>query len=251
MTGTILNVFTVLLGGILGTVLGNRLPDRVRETVMHGLGLATLMIGIQLTLAQLSVAESTLGKLTFVVVLASILVGGILGEIMAIERRLDGMGRGLESRTARWQRSPTSPGGASTFSRGFVTASLVFCVGPMTVIGSLRDGLSGDYTLLAVKSTLDGFAALAFASSLGVGVTFAALTVLVYQGALSLAASWASVVVSEAMLAEASAAGGILLLGIGLGLLDIKRVRVGNLLPAIFVAPLLVLIALPLVPFLG
>ncbi len=251
MTGTILNVFTVLVGGILGTVLGNRLPDRVRETVMHGLGLATLMIGVQLTLGQLSVAEATLGKLTFVVVLASILVGGMLGEVMDIEGRLDALGRGLESRTASLQRPATSANGASTFSRGFVTASLVFCVGPMTVIGSLRDGLSGDYTLLAVKSTLDGFAALAFASSLGVGVMFAALTVLVYQGALSLAASWASVVVSEAMLAEASAAGGILLLAIGLGLLEIKRVRVGNLLPAIFVAPLLVVIALPLVPFLG
>jgi len=259
MTGTIINVVTVLIGGALGTLLGNRLSERARETVMHGLGLATLAIGLQLTLSQLAAAESTLKRLTFIVVLGSILIGGLVGEALNLERRLDALGQWLESKTARLLTRPTAavdgdaPGqpAASTFSRGFVTASLVFCVGPMTIIGSMRDGLSGDYTLLAIKSVLDGFAALAFASSLGVGVLFSSLTVFFYQGALALGAQWLSASLSEVMIAEMSATGGLLMLGIGFMLLEIKRVRVANLLPAIFIAPLLVVFALPIVPILG
>ena len=256
MTGTVLNVLTVLVGGALGTLLGNRLPQRVRETVMHGLGLATIAIGIQLTLSQLAVAETSLKRLTFIVVLASILVGGLIGELLDLEARLEALGRWLEVRTSGWGKQ----GGASassnvdpvsTFSRGFVTASLVFCVGPMTIIGSLRDGASGDYTLLAIKSVLDGFAALAFASSLGIGVIFSTLTIIVYQGSLALGAQWLSTILTNVAIAEMSAAGGILMLGIGFALLEIKRVRVANLLPSIFVAPLLTAVVLPLVARLG
>jgi uncharacterized membrane protein YqgA involved in biofilm formation len=253
MTGTIINIIAVLIGGSLGTVLGNRLPARMRETVMHGLGLATLAIGIQLTLSQLSVAEDSLKRLTFIVVLASILVGGLLGEALDLEARLNSLGQWLEARTSRSPASsdtaPTSP--VSTFSRGFVTASLVFCVGPMAIIGSLRDGLNGDYTLLAVKSVLDLFAALAFASTLGVGVIFSVLTILVYQGSLALASQWLAVILSAAAIAEMSAAGGILMLGIGLALLEIKRVRVANLLPAVFLAPVFTALAMPIVALLG
>ena len=162
MTGTLMNVATVLIGGILGTLLGNRLPARARETVMHGLGLATLIIAVQLALSQLAVAETSLKRLTFVVVIASVLIGALIGEWLDVESRLDALGRRLESGTARLTRGSADPAQTSTFSRGFVTASLVFCVGPMTLIGSFRDGLSGDYTLLAIKATLDGFSALAF-----------------------------------------------------------------------------------------
>ncbi len=253
MTGTIINIIAVLIGGSLGTVLGNRLPARMRETVMHGLGLATLAIGIQLTLSQLSAAEVSLKRLTFIVVLASILVGGLLGEALDLEARLNSLGQWLEARTSRSpaKGAPAPANPASTFSRGFVTASLVFCVGPMAIIGSLRDGLNGVYTLLAIKSVLDGFAALAFASSLGVGVIFSVLTILVYQGGLALGSQWLAVILSEAAIAEMSAAGGILMLGIGLALLEIKRVRVANLLPAIFLAPVFTALAMPLVALLG
>lgn len=127
--------------------------------------------------------------------------------------------------------------GQVRFTEGFVVASLVFCVGPLTVLGSIEDGLTGDYRLLAIKSLLDGFAAVAFASALGWGVGFSALTVLLYQGALTLSASWAAGVFSEPMVAALTAAGGILIIGIGLRLLELREVRVANLLPALVLAP--------------
>jgi uncharacterized membrane protein YqgA involved in biofilm formation len=203
---------------------------------MHGLGLMTLVIGFQLSLETDNV----------LVVLGSLLLGGIAGELLRIEGRIDHLGRWLEQKTggdsgpdAKRLRDVGRPG-ASRFSHAFLTASLVFCVGPMTVLGSIQDGLSGDYTLLAVKSTLDLFAALAFASTLGPGVIFAALTVLVYQGALTLGAGWASRVLTDPMVAEMTATGGVVMLALGLGLLGIKRIRAGNLLPALIIAPIIV-----------
>ncbi|HID86598.1 MAG TPA: DUF554 domain-containing protein [Anaerolineae bacterium] len=176
-------------------------------------------------------------------VLGSVLLGGILGEWWRIEDRLEGLGKALERRFAAGTEPASAANPASSpFTRGFVTASLVFCVGPMTILGSIQDGLSGDYHLLAIKSMLDGFAALAFASTLGVGVIFAALTVLIYQGGLSLSAGLAQTLLTDPMVNEMTAAGGVLILGISLVLLDLKRVRVANLLPAIFIAPAIVAI---------
>jgi hypothetical protein len=235
-TGTVINVLTVLLGGTLGTLLGNRLPERMRETIMHALGLLTMVIGFQLSL------ETT----NILVVLGSLLLGGLLGELLRIERGIDQVGQWLERRTGDGDGSSAetttagSTSGATTFSYAFLTASLVFCVGPMTILGSIQDGLTGDYTLLAVKSTMDGFASLAFASTMGPGVIFSALTVLVYQGALTLGAGWADSVLSDAMVAEMTATGGVLMLALGLGLLEVKRIRAGNLLPAIGMAPVIV-----------
>lgn len=228
MIGTLLNVITVIIGGILGARLGARLPSPMRETVMQGLGLMTLVIGVQMAL----------GTRNILIVLASVLVGGMLGEWLRVQARLDALGQALEARWARGEQ-------AGTFTRGFVTASLVFCVGPMTVLGSIQDGLVGDYTLLAIKAMLDGFAGLAFASTLGIGVAFAALTVLVVQGGISLTAmllggALGTVTRTTPWVIEMTATGGVLILGIGLILLDLKPVRVGNLLPAIFIAPLLV-----------
>jgi len=235
-TGTVINVATVLLGGTLGTVLGNRLPERMRETIMHALGLLTIVIGFQLSLETANV----------LIVLGSLLLGGLLGELLRIERAIDQVGRWLERRTGAEDasegeaRPDGSPSGATTFSYAFLTASLVFCVGPMTILGSIQDGLTGDYTLLAVKSTMDGFASLAFASTMGPGVIFSALTVLIYQGALTLGAGWADTVLTDPMVAEMTATGGVLMLALGLGLLEIKRIRAGNLLPAIIIAPVIV-----------
>jgi uncharacterized membrane protein YqgA involved in biofilm formation len=231
--GTLINVAAVLVGGAAGLVLGGRLPERIRQTVMHGLGLLTIVIGVQLTFE----SQNSL------VLLGSLLVGGILGELLRIEERIDQLGRWLERRTGSGE-SPASdedlvsPAG-SRFSRGFLTASLLFCVGPMAILGSIQDGIQGDITLLAIKSGLDGFAALGLASTLGLGTLFASLSVLVYQGALTLAAGVASGLLSEPMVAQMSACGGLLLVALGLGLLEIKDLRAGNLLPALLLGPLL------------
>ena len=224
MTGTLINTVTVIAGGALGTLLGERLAPRVRHIVMQGVGLVTLAVGMSMAL--------TTGN--FIVVLVSICLGGIVGEWWRVEDRLDSAGQWLEARAAR---VPFLARG--DFTRGFVTASLVFCVGPMTILGSIQDGLTGDYTLLAIKSVLDLFAGLAFAASMGMGVTFAALTVLLYQGALTLGAAPFQAILSEAMITEMSATGGVIILGIGFLLLEIKRIKVGNFLPALFIAPLL------------
>ncbi|MDH7486399.1 MAG: DUF554 domain-containing protein [Anaerolineae bacterium] len=224
MTGTLINTITVIAGGTLGTLLGERLPTRIRHIVMQGVGLVTLAVGMSMALTTNN----------FILVLVSICLGGILGEWWQVEERLDRAGQWLEAKAAR---IPFLARG--DFTRGFVTASLVFCVGPMTILGSIQDGLTGDYTLLAIKSVLDLFAGLAFAASMGMGVTFAALTVLLYQGALTLGATPFQALLSQAMITEMSATGGVIILGIGFLLLEIKRIKVGNFLPALFIAPLL------------
>ncbi len=242
MTGTFINVATVLIGGTLGLLFGSRLPARVRETVIMGLGLFTAGIGIQMFL-------ETQNPL---IVLGSLLVGGILGEWWKIETGLKNLGAFLERKFTSVENNFTeidlsktevnsSSQTGSNFVRGFLTASLVFCVGPMTILGSIQDGLTGDYSLLAIKSVLDGFAALAFASTLGVGVLFSALTVLVFQGGLSLLATQAQSFLTEPMMSEMTAVGGLLLLGLSISsLLEIRPIRTGNFLPALGVAPLIV-----------
>lgn len=223
--GTILNTITVILGGSLGTLLGNRLPEKTRETVMHGLGLMTLVIG----------ASMALQSQNILLVLGSVLSGGLLGEWWRIEERLENLGKLLEKRF-----SPSANPDTPSLSRGFVVASLVFCVGPMTILGSIQDGLTGDFTLLAIKSTLDGFASLALASTLGIGVALSSLTVLIYQGSLTLAAGVLDPLLSERMITEMTASGGVLILAIGFFLLGIVKIRIANFLPAIAIAPLLV-----------
>ena len=218
-TGTVINALTVLAGGGLGALLGQRLPERVRETVMAGLGLVTLIVGLQLALE----TENVL------VVLVSVLLGALLGEWWRIDVGLERLSDWLKGRLA----GRASASSLAHFNEGFITASLVFCVGSMTILGSLGDGLTGDYSLLAIKAVLDGFAALAFASSLGIGVLFSVVTVVVYQGGLTLLAGLAEGVFSEAMIREMSATGGVLVLAIGLMLLNVKQIRVANLLPSL------------------
>lgn len=237
VTGTLINAGTVLVGTACGTFLGGRLPDRIRETVMDGLGLVVILVGVWEGLAAFEGPLATLTRASVIVVLGSVLVGGIVGELLRIEDRLNGAGEWLKKRVG-------SEGG--TFTEGFVVSSLVFCVGPLTILGSLQDGLNGDYSLLAIKAALDGFAALAFASALGWGVGFSVITILVYQGGLSLLAGTVAGAVphpeSSPSIAAVTATGGILILAIGLRLLRVREVRVGNLLPALALAPLAVLI---------
>jgi len=228
LVGTLINIGAVLVGGVLGTLLGSRLPERMRETVMHGLGLVTLLLGISLALQTNEI----------LIVMGSILVGALLGEWWKIDRGLERLSEWL--RLQLLKRAPA--GTLGHFTEAFITASLVFCVGPMTLLGSIQDGLTGDFSLLAVKSLLDGFAALVFASSLGVGVVFSVLIILVYQGGVTLLAGVAQQVLTEAMITEMTATGGIMILAIGLLLLDVKKIRVANLLPALMIAPLIVAI---------
>lgn len=239
MTGTLLNIATVLIGSLLGILLGSRLREAMRETVLRGLGLITVVIGLQMALQTANV----------LIVLGAVLVGGLLGEWWGVEAALNRLGAWLEARFTRGSEEE----GSSRFIRGFVTASLLFCVGPMTILGSIQDGLSGDYRLLAIKAMLDGFASLAFASSLGIGVAFSVLVILIYQGGLSLLAAQAQALLSPAMINEMSATGGVLILGLGIStLLEIKAIRVGNFLPALVLAPLIVWVltalGLPIAP---
>ncbi len=229
MTGTLINIVTVLIGGVLGLIFGARLPERLKATVIAGLGLFTAAIGLQMFLK----TENP------IIVLGAILVGALLGEWWQIETGLQKLGQELEK---RFTRAPESGiGSRGNFVRGFLTASLLFCVGPMTILGSIQDGLTGDYQLLAVKSVLDGFAALAFASTLGVGVLFSTLVILVFQGGLSLMAFQLTAVVTAPMLNEMTAAGGLILVGLAVSsLLEIKQIRTGNFLPALAIAPLIV-----------
>jgi uncharacterized membrane protein YqgA involved in biofilm formation len=222
MTGTLINTATVIVGSALGTFLRSHFPDRVRQMVMWGVGLVSLVIGLQMSLTTNNI----------LVILGSLLTGGIIGELIRLEEGVTTLGDTLQAKLSGEK--------DSTFSKGFVTASLLFCVGPMTILGSIQDGLSGDYTLLATKSILDGFASLALAASMGWGVLFAALTVLIYQGGLTLGAGLAKTLLTEPMVAEMSATGGTLILAIGLNLLDLTTIRVVNFLPALVIAPVLV-----------
>ncbi|MFL6026892.1 MAG: DUF554 domain-containing protein [Friedmanniella sp.] len=242
--GTLVNVVAVLVGSGLGLLLGHRLPQRTRDTVTDGLGLVTLLIGgLSAAAVGSDVLAAAVGSAAPVlIVLGSLLVGGILGSIVDIEQRLEDLGEWLRTRPAR--------GGAGSadlpdpardrFLEAFVTASLVFCVGPLTILGSLSDGLGLGAEQLILKSVLDGFASIAFAASLGAGVMASALTVAVVQGLLTLVGFAVGDVLPAAHLAAITATGGLLLLGVGLRLLRVRQVPVGNLLPALLVAPLLV-----------
>ncbi len=227
MTGTFINIITVILGTFLGLLFGSKLPERVRDTVLSVLGLFTLGLGIQMFLETNNA----------LIVLAALLIGAILGEWWRIEDRLENFGDGLRNSFSRSLKNQD----LSRFVEGFLTASILFCVGPIAILGSIQDGLTGDFSLLATKAVMDGFAALAFASTMGIGVAFSSLILLVFQGGLSLLATQVQGVVTPAMISEMSATGGVILVGIAISnILNIRKIRTGNFLPALILAPLFV-----------
>jgi uncharacterized protein len=241
--GTALNVLTVLAGSAAGVLVGHRLPQRTRDLVTDALGLVTLLVA---ALSAASVRDPDLGAATgegapVLIVLGSLLIGGIAGSLLHIERRLEDAGTALQRRLSRG--SAGGAGGAGRdrqrFVEGYVTASLVFCVGPLTVLGALSDGLGRGIDQLALKSVLDGFAAIAFAASFGWGVAASALTVLLVQGAITLVGTALGDVLPDAHVAALTATGGPILVGVALRLLRIKPLPVGDLLPALLVAPVL------------
>jgi uncharacterized membrane protein YqgA involved in biofilm formation len=220
--GTVVNVVTVLLGTALGLVIGRRFPERVRTTLLAGVGLVVLVIGFE---------EARVTR-NIIFPLVAIVIGGAIGELLDLEGQLERLGERIKARFARTDNSP--------FTEGFVTASLVFCVGPLTVLGSVQDGLHGDHQLLFVKAGLDGLVALILASTLGWGVGASALVIAVYQGGLTVLAGAADRVLTDRMVLEMTATGGIMVIGIGIRLLDIRPLRVASFLPALVIAPVAV-----------
>lgn len=228
MIGTLINVAAVVAGTIAGRLLGARLPPRIRETALHVIGLITLLLGM----------EMALKSKDLLYVLGGLVLGGAAGEMLDLQGRIERLGEAVERRFARGEE------GQGRFAHAFVTTSLLFCVGPMTILGCLRDGLDGNYDLLAVKSLLDGVSSIAFAAALGWGVLLSAGTVLVVQGLLTVGAGALSPLLGdEWLLNQVYSAGGVMMLGLGLRLFNLVPVRVANLLPALLLAPALAALA--------
>lgn len=238
--GTALNVVTVLVGSGLGALLGDRLPQRTRDVVTDGLGLVTLLVAATSAAAVVDpeLLDAVGSSAPILIVLGSVLLGGIVGSLLRIEDRLEGVGAWIRRRLPI--RAGQDAAGRARFVEGFVTASLVFCVGPLAILGSLDDGLGRGIDKLALKATLDGFASVAFAASLGWGVAASALAIAVVQGLLTLLGFAMGGLLPEPHLLALTATGGLLLAGVALRLMRIKAVPVGDLLPALVVAPLLV-----------
>ena len=216
MLGTWVNTLAIIAGSLLGLLLRGGIPSRYRTTIMQGLGLAVILIGLKTALKTDDV----------LIVILSLVIGGLVGEALKIEARLEAMGRWLEDKLARR---------GNDLARGFVTASLVYCVGSMAVVGALESGLTGNHQTLFAKSMLDGVASIVFASTLGIGVMLSSVTVLIYQGIITLSAGMLKQLLVPQAVTEMSAVGGLLIMAIGINLLEMAKLRVGNLLPAIFI----------------
>jgi hypothetical protein len=236
--GTVVNVVTVLAGSLIGVLLGNRLGQRTRELVTDALGLVTLLIAATSAMAVLddSLSDAVGDSAPMLIVLGSLLVGGIVGSLLRLEERLEGFGGSLQRRL--------QGGGEDAerhhFIEGFVTASLIFCTGPLTILGSLNDGLGNGADQLFLKAALDGFAAIAFAAAFGWGVAASVITLVVIQGSLTAVGVALGDVLPDAHLAAITAVGGLLLVGVALRLLKVREIAVVDLLPALLVAPVLV-----------
>ena len=224
--GTIINTATVLVGGSVGYFIGHRIKDSIRTIVVQVIGLATLVMGI----------SNVMDTQNLVFPLVGMVLGAIIGELLRIEDRLESLGEVLRKRFAK------GSGDESTVVQGFVTATLLFCVGPMTLLGAIQNGLTGDASLLFLKATLDGLSAIALTSSFGVGVGFSVLVILLYQGGVALLAGTLSQALpdpaQDPRVLLVTGVGGLMILGIGINLLGLTRVRVASFLPALLLAPL-------------
>ncbi|SDJ95002.1 DUF554 domain-containing protein [Natronincola ferrireducens] len=215
MLGTIVNAIAIIVGGTVGLLLRKGIPDRYKVTIMQGLGLSILAIGLM----------GAFKSENILVVITSIVLGSIIGEKLKVSDKLDNLGIWIENRTGK---------GEGSVAKGFVTASLIYCVGAMAIVGALESGLTGNHETLYAKSLLDGISSVIFASSLGIGVIFSAAAVFVYQGLITLTAGAVKYLLVESVVQEMSAVGGLLIVGISFNILEIKRVSVANMLPAVF-----------------
>ena len=222
MKGTVVNVAAILLGCSIGFILKSKFPEKIGKIVMQGLGLASLLIGMQMALKTDNI----------LLLIFSLVIGGIIGEMMGIEEGLERFGEKVKLKIKNNTAS-------EKFVEGFVTASLLYCVGSMAIMGALKEGLSGNPDILYIKSLMDGVTSIAFTAVMGIGVIFSAIPVFLYQGGITLLARLIKDFLSPEIINEMTAVGGILILGIGFGLLEIKKIKIGNLLPAILVAAFL------------
>lgn len=218
MFGTIVNVIAVIAGSLVGLLFRKGIPARYKEIVMSGVGLSVVLIGI----------KSALSSDSLMVVIFSVIIGALIGEFLKIEQRLDSLGTFLEHKVS----AKSSDSGS--FARGFVTASLVFCVGSMAIVGSLESGLTGNHQTLFAKSILDGVTSIIFASAMGIGVMFSSVVIFLYQGAITMTAFFIKSFLVAETISQMTSVGGLLILAIGLNLMQIAKIRVGNLLPGIF-----------------
>lgn len=229
MLGTFVNVIAILIGSLFGNFLGNKMPERLKQTLLNGLGLSTIILGIHM-----GIKSNNL-----LIVMGSLLLGGIIGEALKLDDKLDWLGRQLEKRLSKGDQTDNK------ISKAFVTSTLVFCIGPISIIGAILDGLTNNSMPLFIKSILDGFAAFAFSASLGIGVILSAIPVFLYQGSISLSAiyfrSYMSTISEQSQgIIELSATGGVMIIALGITLLGIKEIRIAVFLPAIALAPLIV-----------
>jgi hypothetical protein len=223
MIGTIVNIAAVLGGSTVGVLFKGKFPEKVQTTVIHGISLSVILIGMQM-------AFSIEKDPDILLVIFSLVIGAVIGESMQIEKRLNNFGESLKDKFG---------GGDDLFVQGFVQASLIYCVGAMAIMGAVQDGLNGDPSILYTKSLLDGITSIAFAASTGIGVAFSAIPILIYQGSITLTASWAAVYLTEDMIRVMTASGGLLITAIGLNMLGVSKIKTGNLLPSLLIAVIL------------
>lgn len=216
MLGTIVNSLAIIAGSILGVLLRNGIKEKYKSTLLDGIGLSVIIIGIM----------GGIKSQNIILVISSIVIGGLIGEMIGIEDKLNNIGNMLQKSFAK---------GDSNFTKGFVMASLVYCIGAMAIIGSLESGIQGNHQTLFAKSILDGISAIIFASTLGLGVAFSAIPVFLYQGTITLLSGSIKDILTPAVINEMSAVGGILIMAIGINILELKKIKTGNLLPAVFV----------------
>lgn len=221
MLGTIVNTIAVIIGAAIGLLLKKGLPEKMADTLMKGLGLCTLFLGISGSLK----GENSL------ILIISVVIGTVIGELLDLEGKVNGLGKWVEKRF----QNKKSQDGKTSVAEGFVTASLLFCVGAMAIVGSLQSGLQGNHEMLYNKSTLDFVAAIIFASSLGIGVVFSAAFVFIYQGAITLLAQWISPFLTDTVINEMTCVGSVIIIGLAFNMLGITKLRVMNYVPAIFI----------------
>ncbi len=221
MQGTIVNTITVILGSSIGLYLGAKLKDSIKNIMVQGVALSTILIGMKMGFK----VEN------FLIVIASIVIGGALGEIWKIEDKIADLGKYIEGKMGGK--------GGENFVKGFVLASVIFCVGPMTILGCIQDGLNNDPSILYVKSMLDGLTSIMLSSTLGIGVLFSAAIVLLFQGSLTILASFLKFLTEGSILANFTSVGGLIIVAIGIRMLELKEIKVGNFLPALFVVIIL------------
>ena len=216
MLGTIVNTLSIIVGSLVGLLLRGGIPERYSQTIMHAIGLAVVLIGL----------KTALETHAILVVILSLVIGSVLGELLRIEDRLEQLGHWIGSRFSKDSKG---------MAKGFVSTSLLYCVGAMAIVGAMESGLTGNHQTLYAKSILDGLGSILFASTLGIGVLFSAVSVFVYQGFITLTASFLKQFLLPDVVSQMSAVGGLLIMAIGIGLLEIKKIKISNMLPAIFI----------------